>query len=87
MKIRLHIEQLVLDGLPVTNLQGLQVRDAVERELAQLLAADGLSEDLRRGGAVLHVRCGAIQLAKANHATRLGRQIAGAVYGGVGRTK
>jgi hypothetical protein len=84
MKISVHIERLVLDGLPVTNLQGPQVRDAVERELVQLLAAGGLSHELRAGGAVPSVRAGGIGLAPKNQPVRLGQQIARAVYGGIG---
>ena len=37
MRINVHIERLILDGLPVTSLQGPEVGAAVETELARLL--------------------------------------------------
>ena len=42
MNIRLHIERLILDGLPVNSVQSPQVKAAVEAELTRLLTADGL---------------------------------------------
>jgi hypothetical protein len=86
MKINLHIERLILDGLPVTSLQGPQVRAAVEAELARLLAADGLSHELRGGVAVPRVRAGAIQIGKENQPARLGQSIARAVHEGIGNS-
>ena len=51
MTIHVHIERLVLDGLPVTHAQGPQVRAAVEAELARWLAERGLAPGLAQGGA------------------------------------
>lgn len=87
MKINVHIERLILDGLPVTSHQGPQVQAAVERELARLLVADGLSDELRTGAAVPQVRAGGFELAKGNHPTRLGQQVARSVYGGIGKRR
>ena len=86
MKINLHIERLVLDGLPVTSMQGPQVRAAVERELARLLAAHGLSHELRGGIAVPRVRAGAIEIGKERQPARLGQSIARAVHEGIGNS-
>lgn len=85
MKIHLHIERLVLDGVPVDEPRVL--RGALERELTCRLMEGGLSPDLRSGGAVPSVRGGAIELGQGSNSARLGTQIAGAVYPGIGARK
>lgn len=86
MKIKVHIERLVLEGLPVTSLQARQVQGSLETELARLLAGGGLSEELRGGIAVPQLRAGTIQLAADNQPVRLGHGIARAIYGGIGKS-
>ncbi len=86
VKIRVHIERLILDGLPVERRQGPLVRASVEQELRRLLAAGGLADRLRRGGALPEVRAGDVQLAGKSQPARLGQQIARSVYDGIGRT-
>src|SRR5262249_47529579 len=83
MKINLHIERLVLDGLPIEASQSRLIQSAIETELSQLLAESGLSSELTTGGVLSQLRAGSIQLTNATP-VRLGRQIAGAVYGGIG---
>ena len=85
MKIHLHIDRLVLDGVAVE--QPRVLRAALERELAGRLRQGGLSRDLRPGGATPSVRGGAIELGHGSHPGRLGTQIAGAVYRGIGAGK
>jgi hypothetical protein len=87
MRINLHIERLILEGLPVTSLQGPQLQAAIEKELTRLLAVHGLSDELRRGTAVPRVRAGAIQIGKDNQPARLGKSIARAVHEGIGSSK
>jgi hypothetical protein len=87
MKIRFHIERLILDGLPVSWSQRHLVQRAVQRELTQLLAGGGLSEELRAGGAVPALRAGSIRLEKGSQPGSVGQKIAGAVYGGIGRNR
>jgi hypothetical protein len=84
VKINLHIERLVLDGLPVSRLQGSLVQAAVERELARLLVTGGLSPGFQAGGAVPSLRVGNIRLEKERQPGAIGKQIADAVYGGIG---
>lgn len=84
MDINLHIERLVLDGLPVTRSQGALVQAAVEAELARLLSDGGLASTWRSGGAVPTVRADAIHLAAGeSNPPQIGQQIARAVYGGL----
>ncbi|MGH9429918.1 MAG: hypothetical protein ACRD3T_00080 [Terriglobia bacterium] len=84
MKINVRIERLILDGLPVATLQGPQVARGVEKELARLLAVNGLSDELRGGIAVPSVHAGAVRLGKETQPARLGQSIARAVHEGIG---
>jgi len=87
MNIVVHIERLILDGLPIGPGQGALVQAAVETELAHLLAESGLMSGVQSGGAVPAVRASAIQLTATSSPAQVGRQIARSVYGGIGKTK
>jgi hypothetical protein len=84
MKIQIHIERLVLDGLPLEKRHGREVRAAVERELTRLLAANGLGREWRSGGAVPRLRADSIQLANDIQPNQIGQQIARSVYSEIG---
>lgn len=84
MSVNVHIERLILDGLPANQAQGSIIGAAVETELARLLAAGGLGPSLQSGGAWPSVPAGAIQLV-ATTPVALGRQIAQGVFQGIGR--
>lgn len=84
MNIELHIERLILDGLPIEPRERAQAQAAVEAELTRLLTTGGLNAGLLAGGALPSLRADAIQLTNENNAGRLGEQIAQAVYGGIG---
>ncbi|MGD8791841.1 MAG: hypothetical protein PVF47_04755 [Anaerolineae bacterium] len=81
--IRVHVERLVLDGLAVAPGEGPALQAAVEAELAQLLAEGGLAPHLSAGGARPYARGGMVR-AGGDSAAGLGRQIARAVYVGIG---
>ncbi len=83
MNIELHIERLVLDGLPIEHSQGPLVQAAVEAELTRLLAENGLASQLQSGGALPHLNANAIQLPPGGRPAQLGQQIAQSVYGGM----
>lgn len=85
--IHLHIEQLILDGLPIERGQGSQVQAAIEAELARLLTQNGLAADLLAGGALPNVRASAIQLAPNSTPAQMGAQIAQSVYSGIGKAE
>ena len=82
MTITLHIERVVLDGVPLEHPRTLQ--NAIERELTNRLREGGLSPEFRAGGAAPWVGGGAIELGREQNAVRLGTRIAGAVYRGIG---
>lgn len=85
MNINLHIDRLVLDGIPLVPGERPLLQAAVEAELTRLLANGGLSDALQSGGALYSVQAGRIQLTNNGSPARLGEQIAGAVYGGIGK--
>ncbi|MCL4705846.1 hypothetical protein KJ068_11830 [bacterium] len=87
MNINLHIERLILDGLPVTRGQSPLVQAVVETELSRLLSERGLASSLQSGGAMPSVRGGGIQLAAKSNPSQIGQQIAQAVYSGIGETR
>lgn len=85
MNINLHIERLVLDGVDTASGQRHLLQSAVETELSRLLIEGGLAHQLTGGGALPRINSPAIQLNGGNDPARLGRKIAGAVYGGIGK--
>jgi hypothetical protein len=82
MNINVHIERLILDGLPVKGSDGAVVQAAVERELARLLGERGLTAV--SAGAVPRLAVGPIELTRAGEPAHLGHQIARAIHGGIG---
>jgi len=84
MIMRIHIERLVLDGLPLQPGQGALVQEALEAELSRLLTADGLDQSLRVTGLISQVSGGGISLTSPSDPAYVGRKIAEAVYGGIG---
>jgi hypothetical protein len=87
MTVRVYIDRLILDGLPINYSQGPLVQAGVEAELTRLFTENGFAENLQTGGAVPSVRADGIQLTSENSPARLGAQIAGSVYSGIGETK
>ena len=85
MTIHVHIDRLVLDGLPVVRAQRGTLGSALETELGRLLAAEGVGPRLTAGGALTHLRAGDLRLGTAGGAAGLGTQIAAAVHAGMRR--
>ena len=83
--IRVHIEQLILDGVHVAPGDAPKLQAAVEGELARLVGERGLATEVSGGGALESVRGGVVQLEPANSPAKLGRQVAAAVHRGIGR--
>jgi hypothetical protein len=79
-----HIEQLVLEGLPVRGDQGSLIREAVEVELARLLSSSGLTPELLAGEDVPSLSGNSIHLYPSSNPTTLGMQIARSVYASLG---
>jgi len=85
MNINLHIDRLVLDGLPTDHHQGPLIKAAVEAELTRLLTANGLANSLMAGGAMPSAPAPGIQMSSDSNPTQLGQQIGRAIYGGIGK--
>ncbi|MGL4611892.1 MAG: hypothetical protein ACRCYY_19810 [Trueperaceae bacterium] len=82
MNIELHIERLVLDGVPLSRVQAQHMQGMLEVELSRLLSEGGLAPQLLQGGAVPSLRGGEIIGSESSRG--LGQQVAQAVYGEVG---
>jgi hypothetical protein len=84
MKVNLHIDRLVLEGIDLDHAQRPHLRAAVEAELGRLLAEGGVG-NLAAGGAVPSVRAEGFEIGADGGPGRLGAQIAQSVYGGIGK--
>ena len=83
--IELHIERLIVEGIPLAGAGPRLLQAAVEGELTRLLGEGGLASHLAGGVALPRIASPLIQLQGGNGPTTLGHQIAGAVYGGIGK--
>jgi hypothetical protein len=77
--IELHIEEIVLHGAEPAD--RLRIGDAVEAELARLLATGEISTQ----GDVERINAGTRRLPTGANATTIGTQVARAVHGGLTR--
>ena len=84
MRIDVHIERLILDGLPLRCSQTSLVQASLEQELARLLRGSEVNSELLADGAVPHLPATSIQFTKDAPPARLGQQIASAVHGRIG---
>jgi hypothetical protein len=85
VNIHLHVDLLVLEGLPVEAAQGDRVKAGVEAELTRLLAGSPVGPGLRAGGARPSIPGLDILLSGHDTPATLGRRIGQAVYGGINR--
>lgn len=85
--ISVHIERLVLDGMPLAAGDTTRVHRALESELARLVVAGGLTREVRLGGAIHQVRGGSLQLERSRQPDWLGQRIAQALYSGIGNRR
>jgi hypothetical protein len=86
MKINVHIERLILDGLPIERRDGAIVQAAVEAELTQLFNSGQLSPALLASSMVPGLRAAAIELKETVSPTDLGQQIAQTVHSSLGKS-
>jgi hypothetical protein len=84
MTIRVHIDRLVLEGMPVTPAEGHVVQQVVEQELARLLTEGDLSPGISCGGVYPSLRPGSMRVSHGSP-HEIGNGIARAVYRGIGR--
>lgn len=80
MNINLHIERLVVDGLPYTSSEGAALGVALQAELARLLGQGGLAP-VAPGGSLPRLDAGVLTVAPMVTAPSLGRQLAQPILG------
>jgi hypothetical protein len=83
VNIHLHIERLILDGLPLDAHQAGQVQQAVEAELTRLFATAGPAPGLQSGWAMPAMRAGGIELRGGEVPHQLGTRIAQSLHQGL----
>jgi len=81
VNINVHIERLILDGIPVTHGEGADVQVALETELVRLLTEKGLGGTA--GGAISSISGDPIRLTDTSKASNIGNQVAGAIYASI----
>ena len=79
MNIVLHIERIVLDGVPLSPGGDVHVRHAIVTELSRLLGQRGLDAALLQGGALERSSAVSMPFNSSASASQLGGQVAGAV--------
>lgn len=85
MNINLHIERLVLDGILVSHADQPRLQTAIETELVRLISDSGVNSEFQLNTTLPSIRAGDIQPAMNSNPNELGQQIAGALYGGIGK--
>lgn len=85
MKVHLHIERLILDGLPIERRDAPLVQATVEAEIARLILTEGVAPSLLSGGAIYAQPASSISVTSETTPAELGAQIARSVYGGLGK--
>jgi hypothetical protein len=79
--VSLHIERLVLEGLPLVGNAGARLQTALSTELSRLLG--DAHTDLRHGEALAFLRLDDMALDTGRDPERLGRQLAHALVRGL----
>ncbi len=81
--IKLHIEELVLDGFAPGD--RYRISDSMERELVRLFAEHGAPQSLSQGGEIVQLDGWAFEAARGSRAEAIGAKVARTVYGGLNR--
>jgi len=87
MTIDVHIERLIIEGLPLSPADGRVVRAAAAAELERLLGAADPPAVARAGGTWASLPAPALPAAATRAPRGLGHAIAGAVYQSLGTTR
>lgn len=83
MRINLHIERLVLEGLPLHRRESSHVQAAVQQELTRILSLNGIAPHLQGGVAMPRAQGSNLQFAREASPRQLGTQIANSVHEGL----
>jgi hypothetical protein len=80
MNITIHIDRLVLDGLPLERSAGSMVQAGLEKELARLLVEQGLQSGWKQGGAVAALSAPSIALGTSAKPLEMGEAVGQAIH-------
>jgi len=83
MRIVLHIDRLILQGVPLAGGAGSSLQAAVELELAERLIHGGVRRELK-GATVPSIQIAKVVDATPQRPRELGQALARAVYSGIG---
>ena len=83
MNLRLHIDELVLEGFPPHD--RYRIAAAVEAGLAAHFAEHGMPPGLANGGSIPSLDGGAFNIAPGVRPESIGAQVAQSLYGGLQR--
>jgi len=83
MSMNMHIEILVLDGVPVDKLHQSSVSESIESELVNLLLENGSFSSSQTDGSIHLIRGSDIAIETIQEPARLGQKIAGEIYRGI----
>ena len=81
MNIRLHIEELILEGFAPRDRD--QIAAALAAELGRLLGERGVPQGLAGGGSIPRIDAGSFHATGTQRPQQLGAQIAQSIYGGL----
>ncbi len=83
MSISIHIERLVLDGLPLQPGDGTLLQATVEAEVSRLFSEGGIPGDLQHSGNQARVSAPVLHLNSTSDAKLLGVQLGEGIYSAV----
>jgi hypothetical protein len=83
MNINLHIEHLILDGLPLNTADSATVQAALQTELTHLLTENGLAPGLQHRDALTGLRTPDVRLSPNPAPDSVGRDIGAAIHEGL----
>jgi hypothetical protein len=83
MNIELHIERLVVEGIPIAPAERALLHTAIHAELERLLRAEGLPGDLPRRGAVARAQAPPVVVPGRPDTLEMGRRLAVAIHEGL----
>ncbi len=85
MKINLHIERIVLEGISIPSSQHQVLQTSMATSLIQMLADGGLSSRFVQDTSLRHISTtNSIQQDDANNLMHLGNKVAQSLYRGIG---
>lgn len=83
--VELHIDEIVLHGF--AHRDRYTIQEAIQDELTRLIASSGIPSSLHGGNEAARLDAGTVTVQKGMPPDAIGRQVAHAVYQGLGQQK